>query len=440
MIDILGELERTHQPVDRHLRDWGRTHRFAGSKDRAAIAERVYAIQRRRAWLAWRMESDAPRALVIGSLLDEGDIEALFSGSGYGPSALTDAERAAIAAVPSGEPPPHVRGEYPQFLEGELQRAFGDALMDEMMAFQSRAPADLRVNTLKAVRDDVLQVLRDEGCDAHTTRYSPFAIRISSGEAKLGRGGLFLSGAFEFQDEAAQIAALLCDAQPEMRVLDLAAGAGGKSLALAAIMRNEGEIVACDVRTDALTELERRAMRAGATIIQTMNLPRPHEVGERAGVRGRQTQTSIDPPPHPDPLPLKGGEGNELFDIVLLDAPCSGTGTWRRQPELRWRLTPERVTELLATQDALLNQAAASVKPGGRLVYATCSILLSENEDRVAAFLETHPDFAITPVADIWRGLTGSEQPMTQGHFFHTSPFSTGTDGFFTSVLQKRPG
>jgi len=440
VIDILGELERTHQPVDRHLRDWGRTHRFAGSKDRAAIAERVYAIQRRRAWLAWRMESDAPRALVIGSLLDEGDIEALFSGSGYGPSALTDAERAAIAAVPSGEPPPHVRGEYPQFLEGELQRAFGDALMDEMMAFQSRAPADLRVNTLKAVRDDVLQVLRDEGCDAHTTRYSPFAIRISSGEAKLGRGGLFLSGAFEFQDEAAQIAALLCDAQPEMRVLDLAAGAGGKSLALAAIMRNEGEIVACDVRTDALTELERRAMRAGATIIQTMNLPRPHEVGERAGVRGRQTQTSIDPPPHPDPLPLKGGEGNELFDIVLLDAPCSGTGTWRRQPELRWRLTPERVTELLATQDALLNQAAASVKPGGRLVYATCSILLSENEDRVAAFLETHPDFAITPVADIWRGLTGSEQPMTQGHFFHTSPFSTGTDGFFTSVLQKRPG
>jgi len=440
VIDILGELEPTHQPVDRHLRDWGRAHRFAGSNDRAAIAERVYAIQRRRAWLAWRMASDAPRALVIGSLLDEGDIEALFNGGGYGPSALTDAERAAIAAVPPGEPPPHVRGEYPQFLEDELHRAFGDALMDEMMAFQSRAPADLRVNTLKAVRDDVLQVLRDEGCDAHTTRYSPFAIRISSGEAKLGRGGLFLSGAFEFQDEAAQIAALLCDAVPGMRVLDLAAGAGGKSLALAAIMRNQGEIVACDVRTDALTELERRAMRAGATIIQTMNLPRPHEVGERAGVRGRQTQNSIEPPPHPDPLPFEGGEGNELFDIVLLDAPCSGTGTWRRQPEFRWRLTPERLAELRATQDVLLNQAANHVKPGGRLVYATCSILPSENEDQIAAFLETHPDFAITPVAGIWRGLTGSEQPMTRGHFFHASPFSTGTDGFFTAVLQKRPG
>jgi 16S rRNA (cytosine967-C5)-methyltransferase len=411
VIDILGELERTHQPVDRHLRDWGRAHRFAGSKDRAAIAERVYAIQRRRAWLAWRMESDAPRALAIGSLLDEGDIEALFSGGGYGPSALTEAERASIAAAPLSEPPPHVRGEYPQFLEVELRRAFGDALMDEMLAFQMRAPADLRVNTLKMSRDDVLQALRDEGCDAHTTRYSPFAIRISSGEAKLGRGGLFLSGAFEFQDEAAQIAALLCGAQPGMRVLDLAAGAGGKSLALAAMMRNEGEIVACDVRSDALTELERRAMRAGATIIQTMN-----------------------------PLPLEGGEGTDAFDIVLLDAPCSGTGTWRRQPELRWRLTPERLAELRATQDALLEQAAPSVKPGGRLVYATCSILPSENEDRVTAFLDTHRDFAVTPVADVWRGVTGGEQPMTRGHFFHASPFSTGTDGFFTAVLQKRPG
>ena len=156
VIDILGELERTNQPVDRYLRDWGRAHRFAGSKDRAAIGERVCAIQRRRAWLAWRMGDDAPRSLVIGSLLDEGDIEPLFSGGGYGPSALTDAERAAIATAPPGEPPLYVQAEYPEFLEGELQRAFGDALPDEMLALQARAPADLRVNTLKTTRDDVL--------------------------------------------------------------------------------------------------------------------------------------------------------------------------------------------------------------------------------------------------------------------------------------------
>jgi len=403
VIDILGEVERTRQPIDRHLRDWGRTHRFAGSKDRAAIAERIYTIQRRRAWLAWRIGSDAPRALVIGSLLDEGGIEALFSGGGYGPSALTDAERATIAQAPSGEPPPHVRGEYPQFLEDELHRAFSDALLDEMVALQARASADLRVNTLKTSRDDLLHALRDEGADAQPTPFSPFGIRLAEGEAKLGRGGLFLSGAFEFQDEAPQIAALLCGAEPGMRVLDLAAGAGGKSLALAAIMQNRGRIVASDVRAAALTELERRAERAGATIIDTQ-------------------------PP------------DGVFDIVLLDAPCSGTGTWRRQPELRWRLTPERLTELHATQDALLKQAAAHVKPGGRLVYATCSILPSENEDRVAAFLDSHRDFAVMPVADVWREVLGSEPPMTHSHFFHASPFSTQTDGFFTAVLQKRPG
>jgi 16S rRNA (cytosine967-C5)-methyltransferase len=332
-----------------------------------------------------------------------------------------------------------VRGEYPQFLEGELQRAFGDALMDEMIAFQTRAPADLRVNTLKTSRDDLLDALSSESYDAQPTPFSPVGIRLSEGEAKLGRGGLFLSSAFEFQDEAAQIAALLCDARPGMRVLDLAAGAGGKSLALAAMMRNEGEIVACDVRIDALTELERRAMRAGATIIKTFPLPHFHGgEGQGEGVSKVELAAAA-PSPRPSP-PLRGGEGDSFFDIVLLDAPCSGTGTWRRQPELRWRLTPERLAELHATQEALLNQAAVHVKPGGRLVYATCSILPSENEDRVAVFLETHPDFAVTPVAAIWRGLTGSEQPMTRGHFFHASPFATGTDGFFAAVLQKRSG
>ena len=401
MIDILGELERTNQPVDRHLRDWGRAHRFAGSKDRAAIGERIYAIQRKRAWLAWRMGDNTPRSLVIGSLLDEGDIEPLFSGGGYGPSVLTEAERAIIATPPKEEPPLHVRGEYPAFLQDELQRAFGNVLLDEMSAFQSRAPADLRVNTLKTTRDDVLTALRSEGYDANETPFSPLGVRIASGEAKLGRSALFESGAFEFQDEAAQIAALLCGAKPGMRVLDLAAGAGGKSLALAAIMRNEGEIVATDIRFDALIELERRAARAGATIIRT----------------------------------AKDFQG--AFDIVLVDAPCSGTGTWRRQPELRWRLTQERITEVMATQDALLMQAAAHVKPGGRLVYATCSILPCENEDRVAAFLDSHREFALLPAGDVWRESVTTAPPPNLGRFFRASPFSTQTDGFFTAILAR---
>jgi 16S rRNA (cytosine967-C5)-methyltransferase len=437
VIDILGELERTNQPVDRHLRDWGRAHRFAGSKDRAAIGERVYAIQRRRAWLAWRMGGNTPRALVIGSLLDEGDIEPLFGGGGYGPSVLTDAERAVIAMPPKEEPPLYILGEYPEFLEEELRRFIttipvipevaqrlsgthrdmsqwvpaqrslrelgrdDKLLLDEMLALQSRAPADLRVNTLKTTRDDVLTALRGAGYDANETPFSPLGVRIASGEAKLGRSALFESGAFEFQDEAAQIAALLCGAKPGMRVLDLAAGAGGKSLALAAVMRNEGEIVAADIRFDALVELERRAARAGATSIRT----------------------------------AKDLQGD--FDIVLVDAPCSGMGTWRRQPELRWRLTQERIAEVMKTQDMLLAEAVRHVKPGGRLVYATCSILPSENEDRVGAFLESHSDFTVMSAADVWRESAGSAPPPNLGRFFRASPFSTRTDGFFTAVLQR---
>jgi 16S rRNA (cytosine967-C5)-methyltransferase len=329
-------------------------------------------------------------------------MEPLFSGGSYGPPELTSAERVVIGAAPPGEPPPHVRGEYPEFLESELRRAFCDKLPEEMAALQSRAPADLRVNTLKTTRADVLIALRDEGYDANETPVSPIGVRIASGEAKLGRSVLFESGAFEFQDEAAQIAALLCDAAPGMRVLDLAAGAGGKSLALAALMRNEGEVVATDIRFDALVELERRAARAGAAIIRT----------------------------------AKELQGD--FDVVLVDAPCSGTGTWRRQPELRWRLTQQRITEVMTTQDILLTQAAAHVKPGGRLVYATCSILPCENEDRIEAFQKSHPDFAVVPATDVWRETMSSATSSGIEKFFRASPFSTQSDGFFSAVLQKQ--
>ncbi len=422
VIDILGEIEATAKPVERHLRDWGRAHRFAGSKDRAAIAERVYRVLRHRASFAWRMGSAAPRALAIASVLEEGDVEALFAGTGYGPAPLSVDERAAIAAPPAGDAPLHVRGEYPEFLEGELARAFGDRLLDEMCALQTRAPVDLRVNTLRADRDEVLAVLREGGYAAEPTRRSPLGIRLDAGVTGLERTTLYESGAFEFQDEAAQLASLLCDARPGQRVLDLAAGAGGKSLALAATMNNDGEIVAEDVREVALEELERRAKRAGVSIIST-RLPRPREAGERAGVRGRLQRAQLSTPPHPDPLPhMRVGEGDSFdFDLVLLDAPCSGTGTWRRQPELRWRLTPERLAELIATQDELLARAAARVKPGGRLVYATCSVLPCENEDRIARFLKSHPGFSAS------------------GDAFRASPLSTGTDGFFAAVLRYGP-
>jgi 16S rRNA (cytosine967-C5)-methyltransferase len=405
-IEILEALENSPAPADRFVRDWFRRRRYAGSKDRAAVAACVFDVLRHRAFLSWRMRSENPRALVIGSVLRDGgdldSIRALFSGDGYGPAALSDEEIAAIQSPPSRDPPLWVQGAYPQWLEPELSRALGANLLDEMVALQGRAPIDLRVNTLKATRDQVLNALEVEGYAANVTRYSPFALRLEPGATGLDKTQLFESGAFEFQDEASQIASLLVDAKPGMRVLDLAAGGGGKALAMAAAMNNEGEIVATDIDVGRLRQLEMRAERAGVTIIKVSAAP--------------------------------SGE----FDRVLVDAPCSGTGTWRRQPELRWRLTPERLEGLRRTQSDLLDDGARSVKPGGRLTYATCSLLPSENEDRVMAFLEMHRDFAVVPATGVWRESVGNEPPPNLDRFFRASPFSRQTDGFFAAILVRQ--
>jgi 16S rRNA (cytosine967-C5)-methyltransferase len=403
-IEILEGLEQTAQPFDRFLKDWFRSRRFAGSKDRRAIAERVFAITRRRAHLAHRMAGDGPRALAIASLLEEGaDIEALFTG-GYGPAPLTQEERAAIA-VTQGPEPDWVKGEYPHWLEEELHRAFGSRLLEEMAALQGRAPVDLRVNSLKAKRADVLAALKTEGFAAAPAPYSPWGIRIPPGEgsAALAKSALFESGAFEFQDEAAQLASLLAGAEPGMEVLDLAAGAGGKALAMAASMNDQGAILAFDDNAARLAPLAERARRAGARCIILAQ--------KRGG-------------------PLWG---HGKFDLVFLDAPCSGSGTWRRQPELRWRLTPERLVELNRTQDWLLDDAARHTKTGGRLIYATCSLLPVENQDRVAAFLSRNPGFAAVDLRDGWNG-----HPVPGlGTDFRATPQTTGTDGFYCAALRR---
>ncbi len=409
VIEILEGLSHTDKPIDRTLRDWGRAHRFAGSKDRAAIAERIFAIQRHRASFAWRMQSDTPRSLAIASLLQEGfdeaALETIFSGERYAPPKLTEEDRALILAPPAESPPLYVQGEFPEFLTSELSERFGENLLAEMAALSERAPIDLRVNTLKATRDDVLNQLRDAGFDAAPAPYSPCAIRIPQGEgsAALSKSPAFESGLFEFQDEAAQIASLLCGAKPGMRVLDYAAGAGGKSLALAALMNNDGAIEARDIRAEALEQLEKRAARAGAAIIATTQSQGP-------------------------------------FDLVLVDAPCSGSGTWRRQPELKWRITPAKLARFTAIQDELLARAAGLVAPGGRLVYATCSVLPCENERRIGAFLAGNPRFSALAPAGLWRDITSQPAPPGMGEFFAASPYLTGTDGFFAAVLLSQDG
>ncbi len=407
-IDILDGFETSGLPADRFIREFFRARRYAGSKDRASVSERVYAVLRHRAEFAWRMQADTTRALVMASALAEGDtpdaVAALFTGGGYGPAVLSDDEARALAQPPAGEPPLAARGEFPSFLQPELERRFGAALLDEMRAQLERAPVDLRVNTLKFERAEVLRELCEAGYEAEESAFAPHGIRIAAGKgsAALQQGDIFKSGGFEFQDEAAQIAAALCAVQPGMRVLDLAAGAGGKSLALAAAMNNTGEIIACDVRRGALDQLETRAKRAGATNIKA------------------RLASALGP--------------NELFDVVLVDAPCSGTGTWRRQPELRWRLTSARLEGLMSIQDFLLKQAATHLNPGGRLVYATCSLLPCENEDRVETFKSRQDAFATIRADAVWQehavpGLTD---------VFRASPLLTATDGFFVAILERK--
>jgi 16S rRNA (cytosine967-C5)-methyltransferase len=357
------------------------------------------------------MGAEDARSLVIGSLLSEnvavGDIEKLFAAGSYGPSPLTDEERRAIAAQPPEPQPRHVRGEYPAWLEPELLRSFGDALMNEMQAMLARGSVDLRVNTLRSSRGDMLTGLRSLDVKAEPTPFAPHGIRIRAEE---GLGALqhtrfFQTGAFEFQDEASQIAAILTAVKPGERVLDLAAGAGGKALAMAAAMQDRGEILAFDTDPARLKQLQPRARRAGASIITCTD--------HRGG-----------------PVWEDG-----TFDMVLVDAPCTGSGAWRRNPEAKWRLTPARLEELTRLQASLINEGARHTKPGGRLVYATCSVLPCENEDVIGAFLARNTGFAQTPADRIWRQATGSEPPPGMGDYFRASPFRTGTDGFFACIM-----
>ncbi|HEX5280876.1 MAG TPA: RsmB/NOP family class I SAM-dependent RNA methyltransferase [Micropepsaceae bacterium] len=407
VIEILSALENTAQPADRFLRDWFRQRRYAGSGDRAAVAERIYDIFRHRASYAWRMDSDHPRALVIASLMrGNADVSEIFNGARYAPALLTETEMSALANRPKEPPPLNVAGEFPDWLEPELTRSLGDQVLPELQAMLSRAPVDLRANRLKYSRDRLSAELTALGFDARATEFAPDGVRLNAGAGlnALQNTGLFKSGGFEFQDEGSQILACLVEPKSGERILDFAAGAGGKTLALAAAMQNTGVIDAYDAQLERMKPLPERASRAGANNIRIVT----------------------------DPAALA-----QDYDAVLIDAPCSGSGTWRRNPDAKWRLTPQTLAKLHQVHAEILDSAARHVRPGGRLLYATCSLLKSENEDAVGAFLSRNRAFRHIAVETIWNRAFLVKVPRESSQDFHGSPFKTGTDGFFASMMQR---
>jgi 16S rRNA (cytosine967-C5)-methyltransferase len=420
-IDILSTIGTTRHPADRVFDGWARNSRFAGSKDRAAVGELVFKVLRHRAELTIALGSEEPRLLVLGavSMIDEAGSAAamaLADGARHAPAPLTSEEAAALrnAALPNGDAPAHVRLNYPAWLQAEFDTAFGDRLEVEMAAMMERAPTDLRVNALKGDREAALAALAEANVEVEPTPLAPNGLRLK-GRANLQGLQAFRDGLIELQDEGSQLACLLTAAKPGEQIVDLCAGGGGKALALAAMMGNRGQIHACDTDRRRLGKLMPRAQRAGARNIQTRFL-KPDTLASEAD---------------PDLADLEA-----RMDCVLVDAPCSGTGAWRRSPDARWRLTPELLASYGAAQTEVLARGARAVKPGGRLVYVTCSLLPSENEARIAAFLEDRPDFALADWETFWP--EGSAPPAAPpSGALRLSPASTRTDGFYVAVLKR---
>jgi 16S rRNA (cytosine967-C5)-methyltransferase len=420
-IELLAAIDgATRKPADAVANDFFRQRRYIGSGDRRAVSDRSWRVLRTRRRLSWWLERvglrPGPRLLVAASLLTEGwtldGVAQSFSGGQYGPSPLIADERTALAGVESHtldhpHMPRAVALEVPDWVFPRLAARFGASLDAELTALGEPAPLDLRVNLLKADREQAIAALAAEGIAAEPTPLSPWGLRVT-GRPPVTTGAAFRDGVVEIQDEGSQLVAGLTGAAPGMRVADWCAGAGGKTLALAMTMHNQGHITACDVNPHRLDGAVRRLRRAGVHNVERHLIePGDKWAKRRAGA----------------------------FDRVLVDAPCTGSGTWRRNPDARLRLQQTDLTELAPKQAAILADAARLVRPGGWLVYATCSLLAEENEQQVEHFLAAHPGFAVLPLERAWN-FPGAA-PMA-GPFLSLTPRQHGTDGFFTAILERR--
>lgn len=419
-IEVLTEVDTRHRPVQVALKEWGSSHRFAGSGDRTAIGNLVFDALRNRASLAARMASDTPRAIVLATYVHTwgNSVDALtevLSSDRHAPESLTEEEIEGFSRVGDAGFRDFEKADVPEWLWPEFEAVFGDQAIAEGQQLATRAPVDLRTNTLKADRDKVLKRLAHTG--AVPAELSPVGIRLVAkpGQARMphiqAEEG-YRKGWFELQDEASQLAAYMAQAQPGEQVLDYCAGGGGKTLALAATMQNKGQLYAFDA--------------------DRLRLAPIHERLQRANVRNIQVR---------DPASTTLDDLKDQMDLVFIDAPCTGTGVWRRRPDSKWRLSEKALADRIEDQRHVLEQASRYVKPGGRIVYVTCSILPSENQHQASWFLENHPDFQSVSALEQWKKmLPGQNTPSyvsDRGDILLT-PNSTSTDGFFVALFERK--
>jgi 16S rRNA (cytosine967-C5)-methyltransferase len=430
-IELLDRIEAPKKgeetlPADAVLNSYFRARRYIGAKDRRAIGDAVFQTLRQRGTIDWFLANQIGlpaanrfRALwtfAVHGGVPTGDLAAACNGARHQPAALTEDEARRVRMIDmQAQVPPALadQASFPAWLAPEIEHQFGEKTWAEMLAFTQPAPTDLRVNTLKATRKEAAAALADAGVAAAPTPHSPAGLRLE-GRANIAGLAAYREGMIEVQDESSQLAALLTGAKPGMRVLDLCAGAGGKSLALAAAMGNRGRILACDADAKRLARLAPRLARSGARNVETRLFKASGAL--MAGASG------------------KAKDALGAFDRVLVDAPCSGSGTWRRHPDAKWRLTPAKLGAYFAAQAALLREAAAHVRPNGRLVYAVCSILPSEGATQVEAFLAVNKGWRLIPADKAWREALGTKAPF-DGRFMLLTPHRHGTDGFFAAIL-----
>lgn len=423
LYDMVAEAKK---PADQVLHTYFKQRKFVGSKDRKFIAETMYTILRYHARLLWwsdKLGVDPKGRMIVllwlalGTNYDMNDIYDLFDGAGYGPDPLSAFERDVIEPlvgrdVIAPDMPEDVALECPAWAYASLKKYYGDNFANEMHAMQKEAPLDMRVNTLKADRAGVLTRLQQDGFQVTETPFSPLGLRVQ-GRPPFSMHPYYKQGWMEVQDEGSQLLALLCAAKPGEWVVDFCAGAGGKTLALAAQMQNKGRIWACDVEAYRLENSRKRLRRAGVHCVEMQVLDDEEDDWVR--------------------------KHKDKADCVLIDAPCSGLGTWRRNPFVRWQNLGPNLKTLTDLQFSILQSASRLVKSGGRLLYATCSMLPEENQQQVDRFLQENPKFKAVPLHEMW-AETGMDMPqgldLSQSSIQFT-PYQHETDGFFISAMKR---